>query len=104
MNKPTKPTPATKKSKMAGLGEAGYTPGGFEYIEFTDAYGENCSLQVSGLADYTKCSKPGTYAVWLGIDSVKPDRIGSRMHLRRMQVEALVAHLQRWLDKGTFKL
>ena len=77
---------------MATLGPIGKTLRGFQLIEFADANGETCSLQQSSLADY---EQPGTSAVWLGIGRY-------RMHLQVGQVEALVEHLQLWLDNGSF--
>ena len=90
---------------------------------FQDSYGTQCSLQASSLADY---AQPGISAVWLGISGVSanvmwsdaakvgvrtnqqcgwvpypiPDevQVTTRMHLRRDQVEALINHLQAWLD------
>ena len=41
----------------------GFTPRGFHRIDFTDRYGENCSLQKSSLATED--------AIWLGIDDPK---------------------------------
>ncbi len=98
-------------------------------VEFTDSYGEKCSIQASSLANY---EQPGTSAVWLGIDGVKaqvlhgdaakvgvktnaaagwvpypiPEQVmvTTRMHLDRDKVQALVNHLQAWLesDAGEF--
>lgn len=77
---------------MKTLGDITQTPRGFEYIQFKDRYGAQCSLQVSSAADFVK---PGTSAVWLGIED-------ARMHLSRDHVEALIAHLRRWLRHDTF--
>lgn len=41
--------------------------------------------------------EPGISAIWLGCDD-------ARAHLDRKQVEVLIAHLQAWLDSGTFAL
>ena len=65
---------------------------GFELINFRDAYGAFCSLQQSSLAEY---EPPGTSAVWLGCGM-------NRMHLKREQVQELIAVLQYWLDTGSF--
>lgn len=65
---------------------------GFQVITFTDANDKRCSLQQSSLADD---EQPGSSAVWLGVQE-------HRMHLRVEQVEALVEHLQLWLDIGYF--
>lgn len=111
------------------LGAVGRTQRGFEIIEFTDRYGEKCSLQASSLAEY---EKPGTSAVWLGVADARPivmardaDIVGvkttetcgwipfpvpqevqmhTRMHLSREQVVALIRHLQSWLDNDTFEV
>jgi hypothetical protein len=75
------------------LGEMEATTRGFEIIHFEDRNGEACSLQQSSLADY---EPPGSSAVWLGTDR--------RMHLTISQVEKLVAHLQAWVETGSFRL
>lgn len=77
-----------------GLGRVKRTARGFQWIEFTDYYGEQCSLQASSLAIY---DKPGTSAIWLGLGE-------DRMHLDVEHVEKLVAHLKAWLRKGKFNL
>lgn len=111
------------------LGNVTRTCRGFELLEFKDRYGVACSLQASNLA---VLAKPGTSAVWLGVEDANPQvlateahlagihtnetcgwipfklpdavRCTTRMHLDRGQVEALIAHLQRWLEKDTFEL
>ena len=88
-------------------------------VTFTDSYGETCSIQASSIARH----------VWLGIDGVKAQvlhgdarklgvttdatsgwvpypipqevRVTTRMHLEREKVQALVNHLQAWLDSDT---
>lgn len=95
-------------------------------VEFADSYGEKCSIQASSLAKY---QQPGISAIWLGIDGVKaqvlhgdarkfgvktdatcgwvpypiPEEVlvTTRMHLERDKVQALVNHLQAWLDSDT---
>ena len=97
-------------------------------VEFADAYGTKCSIQASSLAKYVQ---PGTSAIWLGVDDAKPQIMKSdalklgielppgeatgwmpyqippevllttRMHVERGQVQALVNHLQAWLDSET---
>lgn len=109
------------------LGKVSKTPRGFKKVDFKDRSGIPCSLQESSLAVY---QKPGTSAVWLGVDDPQPkclhgdaaglgvttdatsgwvdvplsDKImlSTRMHLDRKQVAALIHHLQKWLDKDTF--
>lgn len=100
------------------LGPVEKTARGFGTVQFKDHYGNDCSLQASSLAIY---EKPGTSAVWLGCDEANPKRciqgsgwvpvqfpedtlFNTRMHLNREQVESLVAHLQAWLEKGSFDL
>ncbi len=115
----------TKRTKK--LGKVGRTTRGFELIEFKDRYDAPCSLQMSSLAGH---AQPGISAVWLGTDDAKPQVIWheaaalgvqttqtsgwvpypipknvsltTRMHLDRKQVEALVGHLSRWLENGSF--
>jgi hypothetical protein len=118
---------------MKRLGKQTKSGRGFPMVEFADAYGAKCSLQASSLAKYVQ---PGTSAIWLGVDDAKPQIMKSvaqklgmelppgevsgwmpypipedvllttRMHLERGQVQALVNHLQAWLDsdKGEFKV
>ena len=80
--------------KQKKLGKVERTERGFELVNFTDCNGNPCGLQASSLAIY---EKPGTSAVWLGQDD-------HRMHLNREQVAALVAALQSWLKRDTFKI
>lgn len=113
--------------KTKKLGKVKKTSRGFEVVDFKDHYGTKCSLQQSSLASY---EKPGTSAVWLGVDDANPqvlhgDAAGlgiktnatcgwvkypisekvlltTRMHLNRDQVTALISMLQNWLDADTF--
>jgi hypothetical protein len=89
---------------MKILGLVKKTGRGFELIEFCDYNGDNCSLQASSLAIY---EKPGTSAIWLGCEKNAPVHLGHelspRMHLSYKQVQALVSHLQNWLENGSFK-
>jgi len=75
------------------------TERGFELIKFEDHYGLEYSLQQSSaIGDYPEAfEKPGSSCVWLG-----PGK-NDRMHLNREQVFALVAHLNAWLDTGSFE-
>jgi len=93
---------------------------GFDYIEFTDYYGNSCSLQKSSLA--TKD------CVWLGINDPRPKvlatqakalnistnetegwvdypipadvSISTKMHLNREQVAELIPILQNFVETG----
>lgn len=115
-------------TKSKEMGKIKKTIRGFEIVKFKDYYGEDCSLQASSLAIYTK---PGISAVWLGVDDAKPKclhgdarKLGvktnatcgwvdypipeevmltTRMHLDREGVKQLIAFLKNWLNKGTFK-
>ena len=87
-----------------GLGPVTTTARGFEIIEFKDYYNSPCSLQMSSVAIY---EKPGTSCLWLGCmeyqeHPVTKEELSPRMHLDRKQVKALIGHLQRWLNAGTF--
>lgn len=114
---------------MKKLGKVEMTARGFEIIKFKDRFDASCSLQASSLAEYPK---PGTSAIWLGIDDANPqimavdarqagiettETVGwvpypippqvmltTRMHLDRDQVKALIRHLQNWLDDDTFNI
>lgn len=74
------------------LGRTTKTHHGFPIVHFKDRNGQECSLQASSLAEY---EIPGTSAVWLGVGTV-------RMHLDRVQVSALIRHLQNWKERDTF--
>ena len=114
--------------KTSTLGEIEQDSRGWEYIAFKDRYDHPCSLRVSSLADY---AEPGTSALWIGSDDARPqvmareahlvlvkteDKVGwvpypipdnvslrTRAHLSREQVEALIGHLERWLETGSIK-
>lgn len=81
------------------------TARGFEIIEFTDKYGEKCSLQQSSIVG---SEQPGATAIWLGCDENGKTHLGEqlspRMHLDRKQVKEIVKHLKAWLKTGSFKL
>jgi hypothetical protein len=66
--------------------ELNATGRGFSRGEFTDLYGEPCSIQDSSLATDD--------AIWLGADA-------NRMHLSRAHAVALLPLLQRFVDTGT---
>lgn len=87
------------------LGSVERTPRGFEIIEFIDAQDCKCSLQQSSAIGNTKTGveQPGSSAVWLGVNQEDP-KISGRMHLGRVQVERLIAHLQAWLKTGELDL
>jgi hypothetical protein len=74
------------------LGPVTQTGRGFEVIEFRDRYDQECTLQQSSLADYTK---PGSSAVWLGTGE-------DRMHIDYDQAKLLVSALKRWIKTGSF--
>lgn len=85
---------------------------GFAKVEFTDRYGEQCSLQESSLAEEA--------AIWLGIDHPQPKimvanqgwtdiplptgtLLSGRMHLTVDQVKELLPYLQRFVEKGDLR-
>ena len=90
------------------------TQRGFSLGKFTDAYGEECSIQMSSVGGH----------IWLGISKLKVNigypwrEIGeerikemfggqeicatTRMHLNRKQVKKLIPMLQRFVDEGEF--
>lgn len=112
---------------IKGLGRVNRTGRGFQLIKFKDTNGVPCSLQASSLAHYTQ---PGISAIWLGTDDAQPRvihheaaKVGvktdatcgwvpfpippevnlqTRAHLDRKQVKALITHLTRWLETGSF--
>jgi hypothetical protein len=84
--------------------ELNRTSRGFVHADFTDRYGEACSIQDSSLATED--------AIWLGIDHINgremssvvgidPERIPARMHLTREMVAELLPLLQRFVDTGS---
>lgn len=116
---------------MKRLGKQTKSGRGFPLVEFKDFYDVPCSIQASSLAIY---QQPGTSAIWLGVDDAAPKIMKSdalklgmelppgevsgwmpfpvppqvsfntRMHLDRKQVQALVNHLQAWLESETGQL
>ena len=85
------------------------TSRGFLAAEFTDRYGEKCSIQESSLATEA--------AIWFGIDRPIPKRfvpgtgweeislpddtlLSGRMHLTQDQVAQLLPALQYFLETG----
>lgn len=76
------------------LGPVETTQRNFEIINFKDHYNGESTLQQSSLAHY---ATPGTSAIWLGQGE-------NRMHLTLRQVKALIGHLNRWVEDGTFCL
>lgn len=85
------------------------TERGFDIIEFTDEYGEKCSLQKSSLATED--------CIWFGLDEIQPRilipnvgwvnypihpdvHISSRMHLTQEQVKELLPYLIRFSETG----
>lgn len=82
---------------------------GFDFSEFTDRYGNECSLQKSSIATEN--------CIWLGVDVINPQRLisgkgwtpvkfpedtqfNSRMHLTQAQVKALLPFLQKFVKTG----
>lgn len=91
--------------------ELNTTQRGFDIAEFTDSYGEICSLQKSSSAMVDK--------IWLGISKPKltvfeneskgkyiitdmPENfsVNARMHLTREQVAELLPYLQKFVETG----
>jgi len=69
--------------------KVGKTARGFARIDFTDEYGNKCSLQESSWAEKD--------AIWLGVDE-------TRMHLARAQAKKLLPHLQAFVETGSIRL
>jgi len=131
-NQDVKPAAPCGQRELALLGDPSFSGRGFPMVDFTDAYGESCSLQCSSaVGEYDdSLERPGSSFVWLGIDEIKPivmakdaDKVGvttkettgwvdypipeevqlsARMHLNREQVSGLIGRLQEWLDNGDF--
>lgn len=79
------------------LGTEAKTDRGFPVVIFEDSHGKPCSLQQSSvIGNYEDAyMKPGTSAVWLGVDEEK------RMHMNREQVAGLIERLSMWLETGS---
>lgn len=76
------------------LGEVKKTPRNFEYVEFRDITGEQCSIQQSSTSNVD--------AIWLGcehetIHKVTGQKCGARMHLSFDLVMELIPLLQHWV-------
>lgn len=72
------------------------TERGFKRGEFTDLYGEACSIQESSSV------KP---SLWLGcehesVHGVTGEKIGARMHLDQRLAKQLLRHLQQFVKTG----
>jgi hypothetical protein len=69
---------------------------GFLRGEFTDRYGEKCSIQKSSLATED--------CIWLGCDHETVDSqgrpCGARMHLTRSMAADIVMRLERFIETG----
>lgn len=76
------------------MGELRPTQRGFARAEFTDRYGNACSIQKSSLATED--------AIWLGCDEGR--HVGgqclARMHLTQEMVAALLPLLHRFVETG----
>lgn len=76
--------------------EFGHTNRGFARYDFTDLYGEKCSLQKSSLATDD--------AIWFGCSEPKQHHVTGailgRMHLNREQVAALLPILHHFMMTG----
>lgn len=105
------------------------TARGFDFIEFKDANGEECSIQQSSATLGLRA--PGGDLIWLGVTHSAPtilaskaaaagihtDQttgwievplpvgacIASRMHLDIDQAKEVVRHLQRWIRTGSLQ-
>lgn len=73
------------------------TQRGFKLLEFTDLYGEACSLQESSLAEPA--------AIWFGCKNNAEPHLGHemspRMHLSQEDVQRLLPALQHFAEHGT---
>jgi hypothetical protein len=73
------------------------TARGFDCYEFTDFYGDKCSLQKSSLAEID--------AIWFGCNesrthTVTGQALSPRMHLTREQVAELLPKLRHFVRTG----
>ena len=80
------------KINLASANDRGFLRG-----EFTDRYGEQCSIQKSSLA--------GEDCIWLGcnhetINHKTGQQCGARMHLTRQMAADLLPLLQHFVETG----
>lgn len=124
--------PASTRTQLEG--QVGKNARGFPIVRFVDSYGVTYNVTASSvIGDYEDAyQRPGTSAVWLGVDNVEaivmaheaakygvqtkettgwvpypiPDGVmlKSSLHLNREQVAALVTRLQQWLADGSFSV
>ena len=81
------------------------TSRGFVLYRFEDRYGQRCSLQQSSLATEA--------ALWFGVDNTGPhlegpggqrnEPVGARMHLTRLQAQALLPLLTHFAETGRLR-
>jgi hypothetical protein len=72
------------------------TSRGFLRGEFTDRYGEPCSIQESSIA--------GEFCIWLGCEhetkAKDGEPVGARMHLTQVLAAELLPLLERFIETG----
>lgn len=72
------------------------TERGFAVYEFTDRYGQGCSLQKSSLASED--------AIWFGVvTNMEGERVNDRMHLTQDHVAELLSALKLFAATGELK-
>lgn len=87
------------------------TERGFAISEFTDRYGEKCSLQKSSLATedaiWFGVSKPkltvfedSSHGKYLVTEMPENFSVSARMHLTQDMVKDLLPHLQKFVETG----
>ena len=66
---------------------------GFSIINFTDVYGQECSLQKSSSAKEDR--------IWLGVGkNISGTDVNCRMHLNIEQVRLLLPYLEQFIKSG----
>lgn len=76
------------------IGRKHRTNRGFSRIDFTEVYGEKCSIQQSSSAEMS--------ALWLGQNegSHHMEHCSARMHVDRKLAKWLIKKLQKFVDTG----
>lgn len=70
----------------------GKTKKGFDIIEFSDTYGQQCSMQISSIATDDR--------IWFGVD-VALSLENPRMHLNRSQAKEIAKELNYFAEHGS---
>ncbi len=85
--------PLTSIKRKSSMSDLRHTQRGFVRGDFTDRYGQKCSIQKSSLAFSDEC-------IWLGVDLDMNGVKTTRMHLTQEMVADLIPLLQTFVETG----